>query len=673
MLLGGLPPLGKQVKHIRLAIMLVFGIGGFLISPHNYASTQNSLDNSLKALELFQSGEQAYLKQNYQHALQWYKKAIELHDTDGPVTTSREVSVKSVNYGRMAKQISTENIQQQDYFPNKRISEIQLLLAEQLRRNNPPVLNLQWMTLRDPTRDNILDGGETGAIVIKIENQGQSTALDVQLEVSSDDASNLTFNRKVTIGKIEAGDSHIANINVAADRKVSENNYKFLIKAIERGGFDSNDLEVLLQTKPHQPANIVLSELDIHDLNDNKLIEATESVLITGLVANQGAGVSDDITVSINLGDNIFLVPGSKKDLHLGQLYPGESKPVEYTFITNRRFSHQQKLPVSVSVIDGNKVAPIVQTLNLAMHMPKNKVSINVQPKTNATLASTASSSVDVDINIPTGIKKNKDAVAVIIGNKNYQIGGLPPVEYSLNDARTMRKYLVKTLGFSEHNIIHIENATAARFTETFGNSNNFAGKLYNYVNPGKSDVFIYYSGHGAPDLQNKGSYFVPVDVDPSYIATSGYSLDLFYKNISKIPAKSITIVLDTCFSGNSDGGFLLRNMSPAILKVKNVFPSINKAAIFTSSKPDQISTWHHEKKHGLFTYYFLRGLAGAADTNHDADITSTEMGSYLAENVPMQARKMNGQVQTPTLTQQKELVITTLTSKSATLDNNID
>jgi uncharacterized caspase-like protein len=661
------------VKHIRLAILLLCGIAGIFTASGIYASTQKSLNDSLKALELFQLGEQAYLKQNYQQALQWYQKAIEFHDADGSVTTSREVIVKSVNYGRMAKQVSTENIEQQDYFPNKRISEIQLLLAEQQRRSKPPVLNLQWMTLRDPTRDNILDGGETGAIVIKIENQGQSAAFDVQLEVSSDNASNLTFNKKITIGNINAGDSHIANIEVAADRKVTDNNYKFLIKALEKGGFDSNDLEVLLQTKPHQPANIVLSELDIQDLNDNKLIEATESVLVTGLVTNQGAGVSNDVTASIDLGDNIYLVPGSKKELHIGQLYPGESKPVEYTFITNRRFSHQQKLPVSISVNDGKTTAPIVQALDLTMHMPQNKVSINVQPKSNTKSGNTSSSSVDVDINIPTGIKKNKDAVAVIIGNKNYQISGLPPVEYSLNDARTMRKYLVKTLGFSDHNIIHIENATAARFTETFGNSENFAGKLYNYVNPGKSDVFIYYSGHGAPDLQNKGSYFVPVDVDPNYIATSGYSLDLFYKNISKIPAKSITIVLDTCFSGNSDGGFLLRNMSPAVLKVKNIFPSINQAAIFTSSKPDQISTWHHEKKHGLFTYYFLKGLTGAADTNHDSDITSTEMGSYLTQNVPMQARKMNGQIQTPTLTQQKELLITTLTSKSATLDNNTD
>lgn len=69
----------------------------------------------------------------------------------------------------------------------------------------------------------------------------------------------------------------------------------------------------------------------------------------------------------------------------------------------------------------------------------------------------------------------------------------------------------------------------------------------------------------------------------------------------------------------------------------------------------------------------FLRGLTGAADANRDSDITSTEMGSYLAQNVPMQARKMNGQIQTPTLTQQKELIITTLTSQSATLDNNTD
>jgi hypothetical protein len=655
----------------RLALTLLIIITGAISSAANYAAPHLSVAEPQQALAFFERGEEAYYRQNYDAALEWYQKAIELHGDDGPVTINREIIVKSVAYGRTAKQVSRENVEQQDYFPNKRISEIQTLLSEQQRRNNPPLLELQWMTLREPTRNNILDGGETGTIVINIENRGKSSALGVQLEVSVDDPNNLTFIRQLAIGEIAAGASHVANITVSADREIMANDYRFTIKALEQSGFDSNTLEVLLQTRPHLPSDIALTGLEIQDLNGNQLIEATESVVIKGLVINNGAGVSNDVNVSLSLGENIFLVPGSKKDLHLGQLYPGESKPIEFTFITNRRFQHQQELPLSISVSDGNSKPAIQQALNLTMHMPQNKVSVNIEPRNPKIVPHSLSGAVDVDINIPTGINKNKDAVAVVIGNKNYQTGGLPPVEYSLNDARTMKQYLVQTLGFSEHNIIYIENATAARFSETFGNNSNFAGKLYNYVTPGKSDVFVYYSGHGAPDLQNQGAYFVPVDVDPNYIATSGYSLDLFYNNISKVPAKSITIVLDTCFSGNSDGGFLLRNVSPAILKVNNPLPAISKAAIFTSSQPNQISTWHHEKKHGLFTYYFLKGLSGSADVNQDLKITSTEMGNYLSTHVPQQARKMNGQQQTPTLVQEQELLITTLAKSPVVLGSN--
>jgi uncharacterized caspase-like protein len=654
-----------------LAFVLALCIVGILGAPQSFSDAMNIPEESLKALELFQQGEQAYAEQNFESALQWYQQAIQFHETDGLLTTSRKITVKSVNYGRTAKQVATENIKQQDYFPNQRIAEIQILVAEQQRRNNPPLLELQWVTLREPTRNNILDGGETGEIVINIENKGESSALDVQLEISVDNTNNLSFSKQISIGEIAAGESHVANISVAADRDVAANNYKFLIKAIERGGFDSNSLEVLLRTRPHQPSSIVLSNLEIQDLNGNQLIEATEAVVIKGQVTNNGAGVSNEVHVSLTLGENIYLVPGSQKNLQLGQLYPGESKPVEFTFITNRRFQHQQELPISLSISDGNNTPPLQQALNLRMHMPQNKVSVNIEPRDAPAVPDSLPGAVDVDINIPAGMNKNQDAVAVVIGNKNYQTGGLPPVEYSLNDARTMKQYLVKTLGFSEHNIIYIENATAARFNETFGNNNNFAGKLYNYVTPGKSDVFIYYSGHGAPDLQHQGAYFVPVDVDPNYIATSGYSLDLFYKNISRIPAKSMTIVLDTCFSGNSDGGFLLRNVSPAILKVNKVLPAISKAAIFTSSQPDQISTWHHEKKHGLFTYYFLKGLSGAADNNRDLNITSTEMGDYLTDHVPLQARKIGGHLQTPTLIQEKEFVLTRLGENPLMLGDN--
>lgn len=74
-------------------------------------------------------------------------------------------------------------------------------------------------------------------------------------------------------------------------------------------------------------------------------------------------------------------------------------------------------------------------------------------------------------------------------------------------------------------------------------NRKNPQGKLYNNLQPEKSDVFIYYAGHGAPSVKDKKGYFIPVDCDPQYIEQGGYSLDLFYANLAKLPA-SITCII---------------------------------------------------------------------------------------------------------------------------------
>ena len=89
-----------------------------------------------------------------------------------------------------------------------------------------------------------------------------------------------------------------------------------------------------------------------------------------------------------------------------------------------------------------------------------------------------------------------------MIGNRNYEHSDVPAVEYALRDAEVMRRYLVEAFGYREGNIIFVPDASAARLQEIFGTASDPKGQLYNYVKPGESDVFIYYSGHGVPDLE---------------------------------------------------------------------------------------------------------------------------------------------------------------------------
>lgn len=258
----------------------------------------------------------------------------------------------------------------------------------------------------------------------------------------------------------------------------------------------------------------------------------------------------------------------------------------------------------------------------------------------------------DVDKNIPKGRDKRPHAVAVVIGNKRYSQHGnaIPDVKYADRDAAFIRKYLVETFGYDSANVIYEQDATQGDLLKIFGSKFNPRGKLHNYVKPGKSEVFIFYSGHGAPDLDKGRAFMVPVDADVSYIANNGYGMDVFYDNLAKLPAKSVTVVMDACFSGNSANGMLVKNVSPALLKTSSPVRKMKNTVVFSSTGKGQVSHWFPEKGHGLFTYFFLKGISGDADANKNKRVTVAEMKSYLKGKVPYQARRMGNSQQTPVI-----------------------
>lgn len=120
------------------------------------------------------------------------------------------------------------------------------------------------------------------------------------------------------------------------------------------------------------------------------------------------------------------------------------------------------------------------------------------------------------------------------------------------------------------------------------------------------------------------------------------------YENLANLPAESVTVVLETCFSGVSEGGAVVQDISPAVLSVENPVMAMEDGLVFTAGAADQVSTWYSEKQHGLFTYYFLNGLRGKADANGDQTVTAKEMESYLTENVPYRAQRMHSRNQKP-------------------------
>jgi WD40 repeat protein len=272
----------------------------------------------------------------------------------------------------------------------------------------------------------------------------------------------------------------------------------------------------------------------------------------------------------------------------------------------------------------------------------------------------TSETKSELSMNIPKTGKTNSDAIAVVIGNKNYK-KDVPPVEFAFTDASVTKDYLVNTLGYKEENIIFLKDATQSDLISAFGSDNDHKGRLYDLVKPGKSDVFVYYSGHGAPDPQTKSAFIVPVDCEPNKVTLNGFSLATFYKNLGKLEYKSLTVVIDACFSGGSDAGMIIQNASPIFITTSEESTDMNtkkNSVIFTSSKGEQISSWYRDKGHSLFSYYFLLALGGEGDADKDGKLTAKEISKFVDENVPSQARKLYSRDQNPQINGDRDMII---------------
>ncbi len=249
----------------------------------------------------------------------------------------------------------------------------------------------------------------------------------------------------------------------------------------------------------------------------------------------------------------------------------------------------------------------------------------------------------DIELDVPQRTSKNPKSIAIIIAIRDYASKDIPTVEYAKRDAAVMREYLVKVLGYDPKNILP-QNPDELM---TVGNMKSLLRqKLPSFVKPdGSSDIFVYYTGHGAPSTTSQQPFFVPYDCDPNFVSEdNAYRMTDFYADIAKVTAKKKTVVIDACFSGQAgDGKAIIKNASPVLFRVENPLLADKDVLIFQSSESSQVSNWYPEKKHGMFTYFFLKGLKGEADKNSDGSITAGELEEYINDennNMPYVSRR---------------------------------
>ena len=246
----------------------------------------------------------------------------------------------------------------------------------------------------------------------------------------------------------------------------------------------------------------------------------------------------------------------------------------------------------------------------------------------------------------------------LVIGIEDY--AHLPSVEYARRDALIVKEYFIKVLGVPEENVIFLidGNATKARIE----------GYLKQYIpaNVGKdTTLYVYFAGHGAPDMEKGDPYLVPHDGDTRFIAQTGYNLKTFYQDLDNLGIPRVYVFLDSCFSGVASRAaeMLAKGARPALVHVEDVRLDSDVVVSLSASASGQSSNAYPETKHGLFTYFLLRALKGEADENDDSWISVKEIFDYVKNHVVRVSRRM-GTEQTPVITPSLDMLKDVAVSK---------
>lgn len=248
----------------------------------------------------------------------------------------------------------------------------------------------------------------------------------------------------------------------------------------------------------------------------------------------------------------------------------------------------------------------------------------------------------------------------VAIGVGKFQeptIGGL---NYPDDDARDVLNYFRDAFELpAEQLFLRIdEKATLREIKSTLGT------QLMKRATDPRDTVIIYFAGHGMRDriagsLDPDGlsKYFLPYDASLGDLYSTALEMDEVTNILRRLTPERVVILLDSCFSGAAGGRSPFDPQSPGErAPISGEFldrmAHIGKGrVVLAASGPNESAQEDADLGHGVFTYYLLQGLRGAADGDGNGEIDVHEIYRYLSEKVSKATRgKQNPQLKEPDL-----------------------
>jgi hypothetical protein len=352
------------------------------------------------------------------------------------------------------------------------------------------------------------------------------------------------------------------------------------------------------------------------DENSNLVLEGGEHVRVRVDIINAGTRVIENASASLT-GTSAILEQFPATTLPIPSLQPGQTKSLEF-IATLSPTKQAQQATIQVTVAESGGAAAPPQTLSLT-----------IQP------AGTGQDDVN-HIPAPAPGFHQPQTYLVSIGVGAYRDSKLAPRRYAATDAETVAAYFQSLGGVPPSNIRLLQNQTALRA--------DIHEALFGWLPLHAAQdaiVIVYFSGQAL--VTPTGDILLTLYDGSAADSARLYPLTDLESAFARLKAKQVIFLFDGMVSrlrGDAKG----KTASPRWELGGGHTLALIGGEDWTKGLED------NQHRHGLFTYYLLKGLRGEADTNRNGTVTFRELAGYVRQKVAWAAKTQFNQEQRPLL-----------------------
>ncbi|GKS57320.1 hypothetical protein YTPLAS18_08470 [Nitrospira sp.] len=382
--------------------------------------------------------------------------------------------------------------------------------------------------------------------------------------------------------------------------------------------------DTLDNTAPEAPRAVLSFRAMVRDESRNHVLEEGEHLSVEVDVHNGGPDRAENVEVF--LAGTPGLVDQFSAPLRIGELPAGEQRRVMVSGTVPKLDSVEQaEITLTVRASGGHVALPTPKKFLMAVQILGEDVEVL---------------SVGVD-QVPARVQgfEQADAIGISIGIGTFRDPLLASGRYAARDATVMAAYLKQAVGIPGTQIRVLTDGQALR-DDLIG---LFETWMPEHVKP-RGTVYVYVSGRAVVEPETGAVSLIPYDGKPGS-QQRAYGLARLHAALARLPIGRAIVMLD--LSLEPTGGMLGALPTPrwdpeeAIVPKGKIVQVIGNTAI-------QDAHEYSAGQHGLFTYFLLKGLGGAADTKKSGRVLLRELCGYVQTKVQQAAQVEFGNGQTP-------------------------